>query len=123
MHHRLFYDARLKSRARELRNNMTDAEILLWSRLRMNQVNGLRFYRQRIIAEYIVDFYCPKARLVIEVDGGQHFLESGARSDMKRDEILGKHGVKVIRYSDTEVLEDVDAVMESIWALVANNPP
>ena len=73
----LKYDNSLKHIARELRKNMTDAEKLLWSRIRRRQLSGYQFYRQRIIGSYIVDFYCPTARLVIEIDGGQHYYGKG----------------------------------------------
>lgn len=71
----LYYNLKLKARARQLRNNMTPVERLLWSKVNREQVKGLRFYRQRIIGNYIIDFYCPKAKLVIEIDGGQHYGE------------------------------------------------
>lgn len=71
---------------------MTDAERLVWSRLRRRQIKGLQVYRQRIIGNYIVDFYCPKAKLVIEIDGGQHFTEDGSKEDAVRDRWLEAHG-------------------------------
>jgi len=66
----VFYNVGLKKYSQELRKNMTDAEKLLWSKLRRKQPKGQQVYRQRIIGNYIVDFYCPKAKLVIEIDGG-----------------------------------------------------
>ena len=68
----LSYNKSLKETARHLRNNMTDAEKMLWSRIRGKQISGIQFYRQKPIAHYIVDFFAPKARLVIEGDGSQH---------------------------------------------------
>jgi very-short-patch-repair endonuclease len=68
----LRYDNHLKDTSRLLRKNMTDSERLLWSRLRRKQIAGMQFYRQKPIGKYIVDFYAPKAKLVIEVDGSQH---------------------------------------------------
>ncbi|MGD1118473.1 MAG: DUF559 domain-containing protein, partial [Dehalococcoidales bacterium] len=79
------YSKKLKERSRQLRDNMTDAERSLWSKLRMRQLQGLIFYRQKPIGGYIVDFYCPKAKLVIEVDGGQHFTAEGVEYDKARD--------------------------------------
>ncbi len=70
---------RLKGYSRELRKNMTDAERLVWAKARRKQLKDRQFYRQRILGDYIVDFYCPKARLVVEVDGGQHHSEEGIR--------------------------------------------
>jgi len=94
---------------------MTDAERLLWSRIRGKQLKGHQFYRQKIIGEYIVDFYCPKSRLVIEVDGGQHYSAEGKEKDGKRDHDMVKVGIAVLRFSDREVLNNLDAVLEQIW--------
>jgi len=71
------YNKRLKSLSRSLRSNMTDAERLLWSKIRRKQLKGLQFYRQKIIGNYIADFYCPELKLVIEVDSGQHYSAEG----------------------------------------------
>jgi very-short-patch-repair endonuclease len=109
------YNKSLKNLSRNLRNNMTDAERLLWSRIRHRQVKGSLFYRQKIIGDYIVDFYCPKATLVIEVDGGQHYSAQGLEKDKKRDAYLTRSGLKVLRFTDTDVLTGIDSVMEMIW--------
>lgn len=79
-------------------------------------MKGLQFYRQKTIGRYIVDFYCPKARIVIELDGGQHYTESGQERDKLREEVLLNMGVKVLRFSDREVFENLNGVMESIWS-------
>ena len=109
------YNAKLKSFSRELRNNMTDAEKLLWSKIRRKQLKNLQFYRQKIIGNYIVDFYCPKAKLVIELDGGQHHSEIGKESDEYRDDYLSQMELKVLRFSNAEVFNDLNAVLEEIW--------
>jgi len=109
------YNKSLKNLSRNLRNNMTDAERLLWSRIRHRQVKGSLFYRQKIIGDYIVDFYCPKATLVIEVDGGQHYSAQGLEKDKKRDAYLTRSGHKILRFTDTDVLTGIDSVMEMIW--------
>ena len=75
------YNPKLKKRARRLRKNMTDAEVKLWNHLRRKQIKGLQFFRQRPIGNYIVDFYAPEAKLVIEVDGGQHYNKEGLGYD------------------------------------------
>ena len=95
---------------------MTDAEKLLWSKLRGKQLKGLQFYRQKIIGNYIVDFYCPKSKLFIEVDGGQHYSFEGEEKDEKRDDYIRKAGIAVLRFSDREVLGRIDAVLEKIWS-------
>ncbi len=88
------YHKNLKQVSRNLRNNMTEAEKLLWSRLRGKQLLGLQFYRQKPILNYIVDFYCPSANLVIECDGSQHFTEENLEADRIRDEALAHLGLK-----------------------------
>ena len=95
---------------------MTDAENRVWSKLRRKQLKGYPFYRQKIIGKYIVDFYCPKANLVIEVDGGQHYSETGKTKDMTRDNFLAEMGITVLRISDKDVFENIGGVMEGIWS-------
>ena len=73
------FNNKLKSLARRLRTNMTDAERHLWAGIRRKQLGGAQFYRQKNIGNYIVDFYCPSARLIVELDGGQHYWDPGIR--------------------------------------------
>ena len=107
-----YYNPRLKLRSRELRNNMTDAELLLWSKLRGKKVRGLQFYRQKPILSFVVDFFCPKAGLVIEVDGGQHFEPVQEEKDKDRDRKLRSLGLRVLRFDNRQVLQETEAVME-----------
>ena len=111
----LHYNKNLKGNARTLRKNMTDAERLLWSRIRRKQLKGYQFYRQKIIGNYIVDFYCPKTKLIIELDGSQHHGEEGMKRDKKRDVYLKNVGLKVLRFSDREVFENLTGVLERIY--------
>ncbi|MGA2516546.1 MAG: endonuclease domain-containing protein [Thermodesulfobacteriota bacterium] len=111
----LSYNKSLKRLSRSLRTNTTDAERLLWSKIRAKQLKGQQFYRQKIIGEYIVDFYCPRSRLVIEVDGGQHYSAEGKEKDVVRDHYMAKEGIAILRFSDREVLNDLEAVVEQIW--------
>src|SRR3972149_8286849 len=101
----LSYDKQLKALSQHLRKNLTDAENMLWLKLRRKQLKGHPFYRQKIIGKYIVDFYCPKANLVIELDGGQHYSETGRANDSTRDDALRDVGIKVLRFSDRNVFE------------------
>ena len=110
-----FYNPKLKKYSRTLRKNATDAERLIWSKIRKKQLKNLQFYRQKIIGRYIVDFYCPKAKLVIELDGGRHYEREGKKKDKKRDEFLRKKGLKVLRFSDTEVFLNLEGVLEEIY--------
>ena len=95
---------------------MTDAENMLWLKLRRKQLKGHQFYRQKIIGKHIVDFYCPKANLVIELDGGQHYSETGQAKDRTRDDVLREMEIKVLRFSDRDVFENIGEVMEEIWS-------
>jgi len=112
----LAYDKRLKTLSQHLRNNMTDAEKMLWLKLRRKQLKGYPFYRQKIIGKYIVDFYCPKANLVIELDGAQNYTETGKATDGIRDDALREMGLKVLRFSDRDIFENMGGVMEEIWS-------
>jgi very-short-patch-repair endonuclease len=94
---------------------MTDTERLLWSKIRGKQLKGYQFYRQRVIGNYIVDFYCPKAKLVIEVDGGQHYRYKTNKEDKIRDNYMRERGLEVIRLSDREVFENLRGVVDSIY--------
>ena len=93
---------------------MTDAERRLWSKLRLKQLNGYQFYRQRVIGNYIVDFCSPALKLVIEVDGRQHYSADVASSDKIRDKYLQDCGFKVLRFNDYEVLTNTNGVVENI---------
>ena len=112
----LHYNARLRDTARCLRRNMTESEGALWFRLRGKQLLGVQFYRQKPIGDYVVDFYAPKARLVIEVDGSQHAQEEYARRDKGRDNYLTELGIKVLRFNSRDVLKDTGSVVELIYS-------
>lgn len=114
----LFYNTKLKKYSQELRKNMTDAERLLWSKLRRKQVKNFQFYRQRIIGNYIVDFYCPSSKLIIEVDGGQHYQDEGDRRDKVRDDYMKNLGMKILRVLDREVLKNLHGVVERIYEIM-----
>ncbi|WP_150303281.1 endonuclease domain-containing protein [Pseudomonas saliphila] len=109
------YKRDLKPRARALRQDMSAAEQLLWSRLRRKQMLGVQFYRQKPLAGYIVDFYCAAAKLVIELDGGQHFEPAEAVKDQVRTVQLEALGLKVIRFDNREVLAELEDVLNAIF--------
>ena len=108
------YNIHLKSNSRTLRKTMTKPEIYLWSKLRMNQINNCRFYRQKIIGNYIVDFFCPKYNLVIEVDGGQHYSDTMLEADKQRETVLNNLVMKVLRFTNTDVLTNLNEVVAGI---------
>jgi very-short-patch-repair endonuclease len=118
----LHYKTHLKEIARTLRKNMSDGERILWSRLRGKQISGLQFYRQKPIGEYIVDFYAPKAKLVIEIDGSQHMEAKHVEKDKIRDAYLNSVGLKVLRFNSREVIKETDAVIERIFEIISKHP-
>ena len=110
----LQYNPNLKHISRRLRGELTESEQALWLHLRRKLMLGVQFYRQKPIGNYIVDFYAPKARLVIEVDGSQHLDASHAQNDAWRDEYLTSQGLIVLRFNNLQVLKERDAVLEVI---------
>lgn len=114
---RLFtgYDKKLKSRADELRKNMTQQEWNLWYFYLRN--HRLKWYRQRIIDRFIVDFYCHAAKLVIEIDGKQHYTEQGIAYDVERTQVLQEYGLKVLRYTNQQL---EDNFQEVCWDIERN---
>ncbi len=101
-------------RARALRQSQTDAEALMWSRLRDRRFMGLKFRRQRPIAGYIADFVCMELALVIELDGGQHNELPAATYDQTRADVMSTHGFQTLRFWNNDVLLQTDSVMEQI---------
>ena len=95
---------------------MTDAERLLWSKIRGKQLKGFQVYRQKPIGRFVVDFYCPKAKLVIELDGGQHYSEVIlAKDEWGETRYMETVGLNVLRFSDKEVFENLPGGLEAIW--------
>jgi very-short-patch-repair endonuclease len=101
------------TKRRGLRKNATDAEHRLWSRLRGQQL-GVKFRRQYSVDVYVLDFYAPGAKLAIEVDGASHFTPAGEDHDRARTEHLSRFGIKVVRVTNVDVLENLDGVVEAI---------
>ena len=122
------YNGNLKQYSRQLRENMTDAEKHLWTKIRRKQVKGYQFYRQKPIGDYIIDFFCPRAKLVIEVDGIQHFSNEMTEYDRIRNKYLSSLGLRVLRFTNTDVLTYIERVVESIEGKISPreiplNPP
>ena len=112
------YRKTLKKPARSLRTSMTDAEQALWYRIRRKQIQGAQFYRQKPLLAFIVDFYCPVAKLVIELDGSQHFDAEHQAKDHDRDTALTRLGLRVLRFDNRQVLLETDAVLAVIDEIV-----
>ena len=114
------YRRNLKQIARNLRANMTESEQVLWSRLRGKQLRSIQFYRQKPIGGAIVDFYAPKAKLVVEVDGSQHLEEEYAQKEARRSASLEQQGLRLLRFSNLQVLQELDAVVEAIFQALSD---
>jgi very-short-patch-repair endonuclease len=113
----------LRSNARALRRNSTDAERTLWSELRGHRLGGVGFRRQVPIENYIADFDCHAAHLVVEIDGGQHFSDEGERADAERSAVIESKGFKIIRFSNHDVMTNRAGVLETIATAVAERAP
>ena len=111
----LKYKSYLKENARELRKEMTDSERVLWSRLRRKQLMNVQLYRQKPIGPYIVDFFAPKVKLIIEIDGSQHLEAEHLVKDQRRDTFLANKGFKILRFNSRQVLKDTTAVIQFIY--------
>ncbi|MEA1936692.1 MAG: DUF559 domain-containing protein [Patescibacteria group bacterium] len=111
----LKYNKNIKQISRALRKNMTKEEVILWSKIKGKQIKETRFYRQKPIGNYIADFYCSKAKLIIELDGSQHYEKEGIEKDRIRDEYFESLGLKVLRFSNLDILKNPDGVLEKIY--------
>jgi very-short-patch-repair endonuclease len=103
-----------KSLRQKLRNESPQAEQVLWNYLRKRQVEGFKFRRQTSIDHYIVDFYCPKAKLVVEIDGDTHFEPAAELSDNEREKYITSLGIKVLRFTNLDVYQNIDEVIKTV---------
>jgi len=121
----MFYGALpiLFALAKKLRDNQTEAEIFLWNHLSKIQIKGIRFKRQHPILYFVADFYCHKARLVIEVDGAYHDIPEQYEYDKNRDSDLEDLGLKVIRFTNEEVMFNIENTLKSIEQVIRERTP
>ncbi|CAH1532525.1 Endonuclease domain-containing protein [Vibrio rotiferianus] len=115
----LKYQKPIRSR---LRVNMPKPEKVLWQRIRRKQL-GVKFRRQHGIGRYIVDFYCTELNLVIEIDGDSHFSTEGKEKDAMRDAFLEALGIEVLRFTNEEVMNQTESVLERLFNLVRSSNP
>jgi very-short-patch-repair endonuclease len=108
------YNPHLKEFARQLRNNSTKSEIRLWFYLKNDKMMGYDFHRQKPIGNYICDFFCIELMLAIEVDGLSHEFEEVYKKDLEKDAFLSSLGIAVLRFSDNDVLNNIDSVIKAI---------
>ena len=102
----MYNDFKLKKIRKRLRKNQTNVERIIWSKLRNQQLNGFKFFRQYSVGRYVLDFYCPKVRLAIEIDGGWHNKSDVRARDHERTDFLKLHNIKVIRFWNNEVINN-----------------
>ncbi|GBF18923.1 MULTISPECIES: endonuclease domain-containing protein [Arenibacter] len=122
MHKRkiISYTPNLKELARQLRNNSTKAEIILWQKLKGKQMYGYDFHRQKPVDNYIIDFFCHELMLGIEVDGYSHQIIEVFNKDVKKEGVMNMLGLHIFRFSDGQVLKDTDNVIRTIEWYIAN---
>ena len=117
---RIFFNtSSTKDNRKNLRREATPQEVILWSRLRNNRVFPVKFRRQHGIGPYIVDFYCPEKRLVVEIDGSQHFQDDAIMYDEKRTEFLKMQKCAVLRFTNTDINTNIVGVLEVIMEKLA----
>ena len=109
--------------AQQLRTQLTDCERLLWRQLRNRGLAGLKFRRQHPCPPYVLDFYCAELHLVIELDGGQHYDEAGLAKDRVRTAYLRRQGLEVLRFSNLDVLQNMDGVRAEVMRWVEVRSP
>ena len=114
---------RVRVRARGLREDQTDAEALLWSKLLGRQLLGLKFRRQHPLGKYFADFACIEIGLVIELDGGQHAELAAVAYDQRRSDAMSALGFQTLRFWDNDVLRQTEAVMQTIWQTASTLTP
>jgi very-short-patch-repair endonuclease len=117
------YNPKLKEFAKQLRKNSTQSEIKLWKALKGKQLNGFDFHRQKPLLDYIVDFYCAELSLVIELDGYSHHLEETQQKDQLKQKHLEEAGLSVLRFADSEVMNDLESVMRVLERFVLEHTP
>ena len=111
---RLFNRTKEKTTRKMLRNNMPEPEVILWSKLKGKNLNGFKFRRQYSVDKFVIDFYCPKLKLAIEVDGESHYSENAEVRDRERQYIIESFGISFLRFTNKEIHENIDGVMVKI---------
>jgi very-short-patch-repair endonuclease len=118
----VFNGKHTKEKRLALRREQTKAEQMLWAKLRAGRFQKLKFFRQYGIGGYIADFYCPAEKLVIEVDGGQHFDKAAMEYDDEREKYMEALGIKTIRFNNHEVLTKIEVVLDVLERAITNSP-
>src|SRR4030042_2821505 len=117
------YNPNLKERARELRNNSTLSEVLLWNELKNGKMKGKDCHRQKPIMDYIVDFFCPELGMAIEIDGGSHDNENACRNDRERQKKIEELEIQFLRFNDVDVKRNMTGVLKVIEQRIDEHTP
>ena len=110
-----------KSRRQSLRKNLPSPEILLWLKLKNKQMHGHKFRRQYGVGQYIVDFFCAEKNLAIEIDGESHFIDPEQLHDKERQERIEAYGIKFLRFTNAEVMQNIQGVLQRIMDTLESN--
>jgi very-short-patch-repair endonuclease len=113
-----FNKEELKARRRSLRKSMPKAEVLLWCKLKNKQILGERFLRQYSVNQYVLDFYCPRLKLAIEVDGDSHYMPGAEDQDKARQEYIESFGIEFLRFTNEDVYTNIEGVCQTVYNAV-----
>lgn len=111
---RLYNRTSEKAKRQQLRRNMTKAEFIIWQKLKGKQLEGYKFRSQYSIGNFVVDFYCTKLKLAIEIDGESHFVDGAQEYDQERQAFIESVGIRFLRFTNDEVYENLEGVLERI---------
>jgi very-short-patch-repair endonuclease len=110
----VFNKSNVKGRRKQLRHTMPEAEIILWSQLKNNQISGIKFRRQYSIGRYVVDFYCARKKLAIEIDGASHYMLNSPEHDEERQQWIEQFGIRFLRFTNDDVRKNLNGVLDAI---------
>lgn len=102
---------------------MPQAEIILWSKLKNKALDGYKFRRQYSVKKFVIDFYCPKLKLAVEIDGDSHFMSDSKTRDQERQLIIESFGITFLRFTNKEIYENIDGVLKKIAEYIEKQPP
>jgi len=120
MNNEIFNQKSRKESRKQLRGRATKAETIFWLKIK-NKQTGYKFRRQHGISKYIVDFYCPEKKIVVEIDGGIHFCSQNIKSDRAREDYFKKLGLKIKRYTNLDILRNIENVLADLSYFLKNN--
>jgi very-short-patch-repair endonuclease len=112
---RVYNKKKDQAKRRYLRKNMPKSEVILWSKLKNRQMHGERFLRQYGVDQYVLDFYCPRLKLAIEIDGDSHFMPGAEEQDKARQEYIESFGIQFLRFTNEDVYKNIDGVCQTLY--------